>query len=136
MKAEPFLDTNVLVYAVTSDDPRAEIAAALMAKGGRISVQVLNEFANIARRTLDWPWSDIVQALGAFRALCSEPLAIGIGTHEAAIDIAERDGISFYDALIVASALEAGCSMLLSEDMQDGRTIAGRLTIRNPFAQA
>jgi predicted nucleic acid-binding protein len=56
--------------------------------------------------------------------------------HEAALEIAQRDRLSFYDALIVAAALEAGCSTLLTEDMQDGRVIDGRLTIQNPFAQA
>ena len=71
-----------------------------------------------------------------YAAAKNEPSSIGIATHEAALEIAQRDGLSFYDSLIVASALEAGCSTLLSEDMQDGRAIAGRLTIRNPFKQA
>src|SRR5919198_1035770 len=106
-----------------------------MRQRGTISVQVLNEFTNIARRKLNWPWPEVVEALAAFRVLCSEPLPIGVATHEAALEIARRDGLGFYDALIVASALEAGCSTPLSEDMQDGRTIAGLLTIRNPFAQ-
>jgi predicted nucleic acid-binding protein len=135
MSAEVFLDTNVLVYAAAKNDPRAEVATALLAKGGRISVQVLNEFANIARRKLNWPWPDVVEALAAFRTLCSEPLAIGGATHNAALAIAQRDGLGFYDSLIVASALEAGCSTLLSEDMQDGRMISAGLTIRNPFKQ-
>jgi predicted nucleic acid-binding protein len=135
MSADDFLDTNILVYAASKNDPRAEIATALLAKGGRISVQVLNEFAAIARRKLNWPCPDVVEALAAFRVLCPEPLPIGVATHEAALAIAQRDGIGFYDSLIVASAIEAGCSTLLSEDMQDGRAIAGRLTIRNPFKQ-
>jgi predicted nucleic acid-binding protein len=133
MNAEVFLDTNILVYAVAKNDPRAEIATALVAQGGRISVQVLNEFAAIARRKLKWPWPDVVEALAAFRALCPEPLPIRVATHEAALAIAQQDGWSFYDALIVASAIEAGCATLLSEDMQDGRTIPGGLTIKNPF---
>ena len=133
MIADVFIDTNVLVYAAAKDDPRADIATALLAEGGTISVQVLNEFANVARRKLNWPWEDVVDALAAFRVLCSEPIPLHLSMHQAALEIAQRDGLSFYDALIVASALEAGCSTLLSEDMQDGRTIAGRLTIRNPF---
>lgn len=136
MNAEVFLDTNILVYAAGTQDRRAEIATALVAEGGIISVQVLNEFASVARRKLDRPWPEVVSALAAFRVLCSEPRPITVATHEAALEIAERDGFNVYDALIVASALEAGCTTLLSEDMQDGRTIAGRLTIRNPFAQA
>jgi predicted nucleic acid-binding protein len=136
MSDRAFLDTNILVYAAAKNDPRAAIATALVAAGGTISIQVLNEFASIARRKLNWPWSDVVDALAAFRVLCSEPLPIGIATHEAALEIAQRDGLAFYDSLIVASALEAGCSTLVSEDMQDGRTIAGRLVIRNPFRPA
>jgi predicted nucleic acid-binding protein len=136
MSDRAFLDTNILVYAAAKGDPRAEIATALVAKGGTVSVQVLNEFASIARRKLHWPWPDVVEALAAFRVLCSDLLPIGVATHEAALEIAQRDGLGFYDSLIVASALEAGCSTLFSEEVQDGRTIAGRLTIRNPFRQA
>jgi predicted nucleic acid-binding protein len=136
MSDEVFFDTNILIYAAAKNDPRAEIATALLAKGGRISVQVLNEFAATARRKLNWPWPDIAEALAAFRALCPEPIALGVATHEEALAIAQRDGLGFYDSLIVASAIEAGCLTLLSEDMQDGRTVAGTLTIRNPFKQA
>lgn len=56
-----------------------------------------------------------------------------VATHNEAVNLATRDGIAFYDALIVASALGAGCDVLLTEDMQDGRVIEGRLTICNPF---
>jgi predicted nucleic acid-binding protein len=135
MSADVFLDTKVLVYAAAKDDPRAAIATALLAKGGRISVQVLNEFASVARRKLNWPWPDIAEALSAFRILCPDPLPLTVATNEAALEIAERDGIGFYDSLIVASAIEAGCTTLLSEDMQDGRAIVGTLTIQNPFKQ-
>ena len=55
--------------------------------------------------------------------------------HEAALKIAEQHGYGIYDALVVAAALEAECAILYSEDFQDGQTIDGRLTIRNPFAQ-
>jgi predicted nucleic acid-binding protein len=133
MSGEIFLDTNVLVYAVSKDDARSAKAIELVAAGAIISVQVLNEFVAVARK-LGWTWPDITDALTAFRELCSEPLPISVGTHEAALEIAVRDGVGFYDALIVASALEAGCTTLFSEDMQDGRTIDGRLAIRNPFA--
>jgi predicted nucleic acid-binding protein len=135
MSAEVFLDTNILVYAAAKNDPRAEIATALLAKGGRISVQVLNEFAAIARRKLNWPWPDVAEALAAFRVLCPDPPPISVATHEAALAIAQSDGLGIYDSLIVASAIEGGCSTLLSEDMQDGRMIAGRLMIRSPFKQ-
>jgi predicted nucleic acid-binding protein len=112
---------------------RANAAIEILAKGGRISVQVLNEFTNVARRKLGRSWPEVKQALEAFRVLCKEPLAISMATHTSAWEIAGENGFGFYDALIIASALEAGCTTLLTEDMQDGRIIAGRLTIRNPF---
>ena len=108
----------------------------MLAGGGTISVQILNECANVARRKLGWPWPDIAEALSAFRVLLGEPGPLTVATHETALEIARRDGLAFYDALVVAAALEAGCSTLLSEDMQDGQVIAGRLAIRNPFKQA
>jgi predicted nucleic acid-binding protein len=131
-----FLDSNVLVYSIVTDDPRAAIATALLEQGGAISVQVLNEFASTAIRKLKRSWSDVTAALAAFRKLLPNPLPITLAMHEAALEIAQRDRLSFYDALIVAAALEAGCSTLLTEDMQHGRVIDGRLTIQNPFAQA
>jgi len=135
MNAKAFLDTNVLVYATVTDDPRAAIAMALLEQGGTISVQVLNEFTNTAIRKLKRSWSDVTAALAAFRLLLPSLLPITVAMHEAALEMAQRDRVGFYDALIVAAALEAGCSTLLSEDMQHGRVIDGRLTIQNPFAQ-
>jgi predicted nucleic acid-binding protein len=136
MNVEVFLDTNVLVYSLVADDPRAAIATALLEQGGAISVQVLNEFTSTAIRKLKRSWSDVTAALAAFRRLLPNPLPVTSAMHEAALEIAQRDRLSFYDALIVAAALEAGCSTLLTEDMQQGRVIDGRLTIQNPFAQA
>lgn len=132
----PFLDTNVLLYATLQPDPRSEAARALLARRGTISVQVLNEFANVAARKLRRPWPEIGRALAAIRVLCAPPLPLTLAIHDAAIAIAGRTGYQFYDALIIAAALEAGCDTLFSEDMQDGQQIDGRLTIRNPFAAA
>ena len=134
MNVEAFLDTNILIYATQVDDARAARAAELLAAGGIISVQVLNEFASTAHRKLKRPWSEVRGALGILRTLCPDVRPIGIATHGTALALAEREGFSLYDALIVAAALEAGCATLWSEDMQDGRIVAGRLTIRNPFA--
>ena len=136
MSADVFLDTNVLVYGIAQDDTRTLQAAALLRQGGVISVQVLNEFANVARRKLRRSWPEIADALAALRVLFPDPRPMSLATHDAAVDIAARHGFAFYDSLIVASALEAGCSTLLSEDMQDGQVIGGRLTIRNPFGRS
>lgn len=130
-----FFDTNVLVYAVALDDPRSAQAEELLAAGGKISVQILNEFVSVARRKLQMPWSDVTEALDAFRILCPSPLPITVAIHEAALAIAEKQGLGIYDALVIAAALESGCETLYSEDFQDGQTIDGLLTIRNPFAR-
>jgi predicted nucleic acid-binding protein len=133
MSAEVFLDTNILVYGIAQNDPRTARAMALLRQGGTISVQVLNEFTNVAHRKLRRSWPEIIDALGALRILFPDPKPIGFATHQAALAIAQRDGLAFYDSLIIASALEAGCATLWSEDMQDGQVIDGRLKIRNPF---
>lgn len=129
----PFLDTTMLVYAALQPDPRSDAARALLRDGGVVSVQVLNEFANVARRKLRRPWPEVLQALAAVRTLCPAPRPLTAATHEAALALAERTGYALYDALILASALEASCDVVCSEGMQDGQVIDGRLTIRNPF---
>jgi predicted nucleic acid-binding protein len=133
MPAKVFFDTNVLIYAVAQDHPRSRSAEELLASGGVLSVQILNEFASVARRKILMPWTDVMEALNAFRVLCPSPLPITIELHEAALKIAEKHGYNIYDALVVSAALEAGCTTLYSEDLQDGQTIDGQLTIRNPF---
>jgi predicted nucleic acid-binding protein len=136
MTPPPFLDTNVLLYASLQPDPRSEAARALLARRGTISVQVLNEFANVASRKLRRSWPEIGRALAAIRVLCAPPLPLTLSMHEAGIAIAGRTGYQLYDALIIAAALQAGCDTLFSEDLQNGQVIDGRLTIRNPFAGA
>jgi predicted nucleic acid-binding protein len=133
MRVEAFFDTNVLIYAIALDDPRNARAEELLASGGKISVQILNEFVSVARRKISMPWRSVMGALDAFRALCPAPLPITIEMHEAALRIAKEHGYGIYDALVVAAALEAKCAVLYSEDFQDGQTIDGQLTIRNPF---
>ena len=127
----PFFDTNILLYAVRPEDPRAELARRLLANGGLISVQALNEFTNVARRKLGQSWSEINEKLGAVRVLC-EVKPLTVATHERALALAERYGYQIYDALQLASALENGCGILYTEDLQHGQQIEG-LTIRNPF---
>jgi predicted nucleic acid-binding protein len=128
-----FFDTNVFVYAIIQDDPRSDHAEELIAQGGTVSVQVLSEFAAVARRKAKMPWVEIRRALDAIKALCPNPLPITIDTHKEALAIAEKYGYRIYDALMVASAMEARCAILYSEDMQDGQVIERRLTIRNPL---
>jgi predicted nucleic acid-binding protein len=128
-----FFDTNVLTYTVTKD-PRKGRAREVLALGGVVSVQILNEFANVSRNKLRHGWKEIEETLEDFVEALDEVLTISFETHRAALAIARDHGVAFYDALIVASALEAGCDTLFTEDMQHGRMFQG-LTIRNPFRQ-
>ena len=95
-------------------------------------MQVLNEFAAVARRKLNMSWEQTNEALLAIRALCESPTPLSLETHEAGLGIAARYGYSIYNALILAAALEADCDVLYTEDMQNGQVI-GPLIIRNPF---
>jgi predicted nucleic acid-binding protein len=136
MLVKVFFDTNVLIHAVAEDDPRSAKAEDLLASGGVLSVQILNEFVSVARRKISMSWSDVTEALHAFQVLCPSPLPITIELHEAALKIAKKRVYNIYDALVVAAALEAGCATLYSEDLHDGLMIDGQLTIRNPFARS
>lgn len=130
--AEVFHDTNVVLYLLSGDAAKAERAEELLASGGRVSVQVLNEFASVASRKLGMNWSEIGEILTQVRAVCAvEPLAIE--THERGLAVASRYGLNIYDAMIVSSALLAGCAMLYTEDLQDGQVFERQLTVRNPF---
>jgi predicted nucleic acid-binding protein len=134
MNDKPFFDTNVILYAFRQDDPRGQVAETLLAAGGALSVQVLNEFVAVARRKLDKNWEQVRRALDILRAFCPKPVPLTVETHERAVHIAERYGYSIFDSLIIAAALHAGARTLYSEDMQDGQAIDG-LTIRNPFSR-
>ncbi len=133
MSDRAFFDSNVLIYAMVSGDSRRERAQQLIAQGGVISVQVLNEFVSVARRKMRMSWEGVFEALDEVRILFPSPVSITLDTHETALKIAHQHGFGIYDAQIAASALEANCSTLYSEDLQDGQVIANTLTIRNPF---
>lgn len=130
-----FFDTNILIYAMLQPDPRSDPARDLLAQGGSISVQVAGEFANVAYRKLRKSWVEIEQALAVSRVLCPSPQALSTETHDAAVAIADRTGYAFHDALIIASALESGCTVLFSEDMQNGQVIDGVLRVVNPLRE-
>ena len=130
--AETFFDTNVLLYLLSGEAGRADRAEALLAAGGVISVQVLNEFASVASRKLGLSFSQIRELLATIRTACTVK-PVDVATHELGIALAERYRYAVYDSLILAAALQAGCNVLYSEDLHDGQRI-DRLTIRNPFA--
>jgi predicted nucleic acid-binding protein len=126
-----FLDSDVLLYVASGDPAKADRAEQLIGAGGTISVQVLNEVANVTRRKMGMSWTETHAFLSMMRGLLSvQPLTIDI--HETGLRLAERYRVSIYDAMIAASALHADCDTLWSEDMQDG-LLDGRLRVANPF---
>lgn len=132
---DEFLDTNVLVYAFTGD-VRASKAQQLLERGCLINVQILNEFSNVARRKLKMSWTELNDALNDIRTLCPMIGSVTLDTHAVGLQRAERYGLSVFDGLVVAAALEAGCATLWSEDMHHGLVIDERLKILNPFVDS
>jgi predicted nucleic acid-binding protein len=132
MPGSRFFDTNILIYAFAANDPRSARAEALIADGGVIGAQVLNEFTNVMRRQLRWRWEQIEAALAVVEELLGSAGSLTRAVHARAVVLARNHELSFYDALIVAAALDAGCKMLCSEDLQHGQKF-GTLRVENPF---
>lgn len=148
MKDKAAFDTNILVYALGGDhdehgsearrqlardgNRKAEISQSILAAPGTISIQAFNEFANTGRKKLGLQVGEIHEILNALQRV-HEVVAINWDTTRLALSLAAKSAFSFYDALIVAAALLAGCKLLYSEDMQHGRVVLGELRIVNPF---
>ena len=127
-----FIDSNVILYLAGSDASKAGKAETLLRNGAVISVQVLNEVANVLHRKFGFAHDEIAEFLEMVKLLV-EVRPLDLATHETGMSIAARFRLSIYDAMIVAAAMRAGCAKLYSEDMQDGFSVDGKLTIVNPF---
>jgi predicted nucleic acid-binding protein len=129
-----FFDTNLLLYLFSSSAQKADTVESLIAGGGTISVQVLNEFAAVARRKLQMTFAEISETVDTLtQTLKVVPLNLDI--HRLGLKLADRYGYSVYDAMILAAALESGCTQLLTEDLQHQQRVESTLDIVNPFAQ-
>jgi predicted nucleic acid-binding protein len=133
-----FIDTNVLIYWV-DDSTRADVVEQLLAQQAVISVQVLNEFANVLRKKRAMPLPD-VEALCTTLIDTCDVLDVSVRTHQTALALMARYQLSVYDANIVAAAAFSDCAVLYTEDMQDGLNLklpgsagTNSLVIRNPF---
>lgn len=134
----PFLDTDVLVYAATADDPHRQVVAQrLLADLGlsniTISTQVLAEAFNVLTRKKRWIVDDALQAVRGFKAM--RIVVLGADAVLAALDLAARQRLSTWDAMVIHAAMDSGCDTLFSEDLQNGRRF-GALQIVNPFLLA
>jgi predicted nucleic acid-binding protein len=133
--AEPFFDTSVLLYLLSSEPAKADRVEELLQQSGVVSVQVLNEFTAVATRKLSMSHAEVREILSTVRAICrTDPLTVE--AHDKGVEIAQRYGFSLYDSVIVASALLAGCKALYSEYLQHRQIIYKQLTVINPFAPA
>lgn len=128
-----FVDTNVVVYAL-SEGRKTLQAKTILAEAPLISVQTLNEFLNVCRRKLKLDWDTADEATADLLMLCPIVLPVAVETHLLARKVAKTNKLQVYDAVVLASALLAGCEVFFSEDMHDGLVIENQLTIRNPFA--
>ncbi len=129
-----FIDTNVIVYLLSSDRAKADRAEAVVAEGGVVSVQVLNEFVSVARRKLALDWPAVREVLRAVRANCAVA-ALTEEIHDRALTVAEKTGVHIYDAAIIAAASANNCKRLYTEDLTHGQRIDG-VRIENPFKPA
>jgi len=132
MAGRVFFDSNVIIYALSKVGDKSPRAKDLVQRGGVISVQVLNEVANISAKKLSKTWQEIHIAIELIRSFC-QVMPLTVKTHDTGRYIAERYKLSLYDAMIVASAFLADCETLYSEDMQNGMLINDKITIVNPF---
>ena len=134
MNGSIFLDTNVLIYSYTDSEPvkQALALASIGTTEAWISTQVLVEFVNVSQRKLKASWLAIqlslVELENNYRVHTNSAATITRATR-----LAQRYGFSWFDALIVAAALDCGCQTLYSEDLQDGQLVEGSLRVVNPF---
>lgn len=131
------LDTNILVYAVDVDaGERHERSKQLMAQAARrdcvLTVQALAEFFHVTTRKnlleLSRASAFVHDWLHVFQVASADDTAL-----VDAMDAVEEHRLSFWDAMLWATARRTGCAAILSEDMQDGRRLSG-VTFINPFA--
>lgn len=128
-----FVDTNILIYAISDDDEKKSKALSLLEKHPIISLQVIHECSNVLRRKQKKPFIDIEAIIDAFLIL-TELFLPNLDTVKHAYHIGERYGYSYFDCLMIASAIDTSCAILYSEDMQDNQLISGTLKIINPFS--
>ena len=126
------VDTNIAVYALSTEE-KAKRSARLLRGAAFLSVQVLNEYANVGLRRRRDPWDVIAADLADLRDAVPNILPVDEPAHCAALRIGERYRLSFYDALMLAVALAGGARTIYSEDLQHGLVVDGTLRIVDPF---
>ena len=134
MNGNIFLDTNVIVYLYSTSEPHKRNVSISLFKDYNCatSTQALKEFCNVFIRKYRMPHDSIKAAITSISRSCSV-LHVAENTVLNALDLNKRYDYSYYDCLMLASALESSCSVLFSEDMHDGHVIENKLRIVNPY---
>ena len=137
MKDRVFLDTNILIYLYSENEiEKQEVSENLVDNYVPIiSTQVINEISNVMIRKFNLEPATVSQMVEELAESCIVNM-ISIENIQDALKLVETHKYSYYDSLIIASALESECGILYSEDMQHGQIIEGRLEIVNPFTKA
>ena len=136
MNGRVFLDTNVLIYLYSENESeKREIAYQILNNHYCVtSLQAFSEASNVWFKKYGWDGDKIHKYLSNIEMLCDEILMIGRSTITTAISLKDEYGYSYYDCLMLASALESNCGILMTEDMNNGHIIKSQLEIHNPFA--
>jgi predicted nucleic acid-binding protein len=134
MSDRAFIDTNVFVYLNSENDPEKQQAAknAINNYDCVVSTQVANELSNVLLRKYKKSVTEIKATIEAVETVCDIAL-ITLITTDKALDLHSKYGYSFYDSLILASAIENECKYVISEDLHSGAIIDGKTTILNVF---
>jgi len=134
MPDKAFIDTNVLIYFISSDDAKKTTAREVLLTSPEtvVSSQVINEFISTCLQKRLLSLDEVAEVTTGFmRALQFAP--VDATTINSALKLVKKYKYSYWDSLIIASALENGCTTLYTEDMQHGQVINNRLKISNPF---
>jgi predicted nucleic acid-binding protein len=127
-----FIDSNIILYLFDFDLQKSMITNQIVASKPKINSQVLVEVINVCRRKFGFKKDECLNLCNDLIKTC-EIVSIGEKTIESVSQLVEKYDFQIFDGIIVASALESGCDLLYSEDMQHGLLVEGRLRIRNPF---
>ena len=135
MNDRMFLDTNIIIYLYSEDenDKRDTVYKSVNKNCCITSTQVLNEASNVWFKKYNWNKNQIIEYLDGIEAVCDEIMLIQRKTINQALNIKDRYGYSYYDSLMLASALDGNCRIIFSEDMSDGQMVNDTLKIVNPF---
>jgi predicted nucleic acid-binding protein len=135
MSDNAFLDTNIWIYMYSEKEPAKRAAAyhVLNQHNCISSLQIFNEASNVWTKKFGWNGENVKNHLHNIELVCDDILTIGKNTIYKALSLKDTYKFSYFDSVMLASALEGHCSVIYTEDMNDGQLIEGCLRIVNPF---